>query len=122
MTLDESVYSITPLGEIADLFTRAYPDKPFEEAQRVAYRIADRLADTGPERDLAEQALEKLERLAREYESAIVYIRHDLRLEVWQHKGPDMEYRYQRQYMGVPTRETNVARAEALALLKGAKE
>jgi len=72
--LDKAVYSITALGEIAELFTRAYPDKPFEEAQRAAYRIAARLEATGPERDLAEQTLEKLEWLARMDEDGVDYI------------------------------------------------
>jgi len=105
--LDKAVYSITALGEIAELFTRAYPDKPFEEAQRAAYRIAARLEATGPERDLAEQTLEKLEWLARMDEDGVDYI--GLRIVYSRVLGG---YSYSKTRCGDSTR------AEALALLR----
>jgi len=75
------------------------------------------LSLTGPKRDLAEQALEKLEWLAREYGSGLVCFEGNTRLEVWRQK--DGTYRYQSQYVGLPAHEVNFTRAEALELLKG---
>jgi len=125
--LDKAVYSITALGEIAELFTRAYPDKPFEEAQRAAYRIAARLEATGPERDLAEQTVEKLEWLAREWgEATVIKVRVDKPLAHWTEVRVDMNRGELRHFAGSSGGRDfpMIPRADALALLreKGAKD
>jgi hypothetical protein len=59
-----------------------------------------------------------LEELAKLQDSVVIYL-HDgqTALEVWQHKGPGMEFRYQKQGRITPCHEENISRAEVLALL-----
>ena len=64
-----------------------------------------------------------LEEVAKLQDSVVIYL-HDgqTALEVWQHKGPGMEFRYQKQGRITPCHEENISRAEAEALLKGDAE
>jgi len=64
-----------------------------------------------------------LEEIAKLQDSVVIYL-HDgqTALEVWQHKGPGMEFRYQKQGRITPCHEENISRAEAEALLKGDAE
>ena len=59
-----------------------------------------------------------LEEIAKLQDSVVIYL-HDgqTALEVWQHKGPGMEFRYQKQGRITPCHEENITRAEAEALL-----
>ena len=61
-----------------------------------------------------------LEEIAKLQDSVVIYL-HDgqTALEVWQHKGPGMEFRYQKQGRITPCHEENITRAEAEALLAG---
>jgi hypothetical protein len=73
--------------------------------------------DAGWEAALAD-TLGMLEELAKLQDSVVIYL-HDgqTALEVWQHKGPGMEFRYQKQGRITPCHEENISRAEVLALL-----
>jgi len=73
--------------------------------------------DAGWEAALAD-TLGMLEEIAKLQDSVVIYL-HDgqTALEVWQHKGPGMEFRYQKQGRITPCHEENITRAEAEALL-----
>ena len=88
-------------------------------------RIAE-LEATGPERDLAEQALEKLEWLAREWgEATVIKVRVDKPLAHWTEVRVDMNRGELRHFAGSSGGRDfpMIPRADALALLreKGAK-
>jgi len=78
--------------------------------------------DAGWEAALADP-LALLEVIAKLQDSVVIYL-HDgqTALEVWQHKGPGMEFRYQKQGRITPCHEENITRAEAEALLGEGKE
>jgi len=75
--------------------------------------------DAGWEATLAD-TLGMLEEIAKLQDSVVVYL-HDgqTALEVWQHKVPGMEFRYQKQGRITPCHEENISRAEAEELLAG---
>ena len=75
--------------------------------------------ERGKEAALAD-TLGMLEEIAKLQDSVVIYL-HDgqTALEVWQHKGPGMEFRYQKQGRITPCHEENITRAEAEALLAG---
>ena len=93
----------------------------------VEIRAALEATATGPERDLAEQTVEKLEWLAREWgEATVIKVRVDKPLAPWTEVRVDMNRDKLRHFAGISGGRDfpMITRADALALLreKGAKE